>query len=81
MHGSDLSDHLREIHVPSLVIAGLNDLSMPPYLARTVAAGLSEVELEEWEERGHFPFFEDPTRFNRRIEMFIRRCLTQANSA
>ena len=77
---SDLSDCLRDIHTPSLVIAGLNDLFTPPYLARAVAEGLSEVELEIWEETGHFPFFEDPSRFNRRLEMFIRRCLTQANS-
>jgi pimeloyl-ACP methyl ester carboxylesterase len=76
---SDLSDWLGDIHVPSLVIAGLNDLFTPPYLARAVAEGLSEVELEIWEETGHFPFFEDPLRFNRRLEMFIRRCLTQGN--
>jgi 3-oxoadipate enol-lactonase len=77
---SDLSDCLGDIRAPSLVIAGLNDLFTPPYLARAVAEGLSEVELEVWEERGHFPFFEDPSRFNRRLEMFIRRCLTPTNS-
>jgi 3-oxoadipate enol-lactonase len=77
---SDLSDCLRAIHAPSLVIAGLNDLFTPPYLARVVADGLSEVELEIWEEAGHFPFFEDPSRFNRRLEVFIRRCLTQAHA-
>jgi hypothetical protein len=42
---SDLSDRLRAIHASSLVIAGLNDLFMPPYLARAVADGLAEVEL------------------------------------
>jgi 3-oxoadipate enol-lactonase len=77
---ADLSDRLRAIHAPSLVIAGLNDLFTPPYLARAVADGLSEVELEIWEEAGHFPFFEDPSRFNRRLAMFIRRCLTQAHA-
>jgi non-heme chloroperoxidase len=77
---SDLSDCLRNIRTPSLVIAGLNDLFTPPYLARAVAEELSEVELEVWEERGHFPFFEDPSRFNRRLEKFIRRCLSQANA-
>jgi 3-oxoadipate enol-lactonase len=76
----DLAERLRDIRVPSLVIAGLNDLFTPPYLALTVAEALVEVELEIWEEVGHFPFFEDPSRFNRRLEMFIRRCLTQANS-
>ena len=77
---SDLSGCLWDIHAPSLVIAGLHDLFTPPYLARAVADGLSGVELEIWEEAGHFPFLEDPSRFNRRLEMFIRRCLTQARS-
>jgi 3-oxoadipate enol-lactonase len=77
---SDLSDCLRAIHAPSLVIAGLNDLCTPPYLARVVAEGLSEVELEIWEEAGHFPFFEEPSRFNRRLEVFIRRCLTHTHA-
>jgi pimeloyl-ACP methyl ester carboxylesterase len=77
---SDLKDRLRDIRPPSLVITGLNDLFTPPYLARAVADGLSEVELEVWEETGHFPFFEEPSRFNRRLEMFIRRCLAQSNS-
>jgi pimeloyl-ACP methyl ester carboxylesterase len=77
---SDLTGSLKDIRVPSLVISGLNDLFTPPYLARAVAEELSEVELEVWDETGHFPFFEDPLRFNRRLEMFIRRCLTQPTS-
>jgi pimeloyl-ACP methyl ester carboxylesterase len=76
---SDVTGGLREIRVPSLVISGMNDLFTPPYLAREVAEGLSEVELEIWEETGHFPFIEDPARFNRRIEAFIRRCLTEVD--
>jgi pimeloyl-ACP methyl ester carboxylesterase len=77
---SNLMEYLRDIHVPSLVIAGLNDLFTPPYLARAVAEHLPKVELEIWEDTGHFPFFEDPLRFNRRLEMFIRRCLTQGKA-
>jgi 3-oxoadipate enol-lactonase len=77
---SDVTESLREIRVPSLVIGGMNDLFTPPYLAREVAQGLSEVELEIWEETGHFPFIEDPSRFNRRLDTFIRRCLTQVDS-
>ena len=76
---SDISDRLWAIQAPSLVIAGLSDLLTPPYLARAVADGLSEVELEIWEGAGHFPFLEDPSRFNRRLELFVRRCLTQAH--
>jgi len=77
---SDLTHRLGKIQARSLVIAGLKDLLTPPYLARSVAEGLAEVELEIWEETGHFPVLEDPVRFNRRLETFIRRCLTQARS-
>jgi 3-oxoadipate enol-lactonase len=62
-----------EIRAPSLVIAGMLDLLTPPYLAREVAAGLVDVELEIWNASGHFPFLEDALRFNRRLELYIRR--------
>ncbi len=73
----DLRNHLSEVKAPSLVIAGMNDLFMPPYLVRALADRLLDVELEFWEETGHFPFLEDPVRFNRRLEAFITRCLKQ----
>jgi pimeloyl-ACP methyl ester carboxylesterase len=76
----DLRDELGQITAPSLVIAGFKDLFTPPYLARAVAEGLTEVELEIWEETSHFPFLEDPDRFNRRLEVFIQRCLARAGS-
>ena len=72
---SDLRAELRQISVPSLIITGLGDLFTPPYLAREVAERLTEVELEIWEEAGHFPFLEDPERFNCRLEQFIKWCL------
>jgi 3-oxoadipate enol-lactonase len=77
----DLRAELGQIKAPSLVIAGLSDLFTPPYLARGVAEGLSEVELEIWEETGHFPFLEDSERFNRRLELFIQRCLGSSGPA
>jgi pimeloyl-ACP methyl ester carboxylesterase len=77
----DLRVEIRQIKAPSLIIAGLNDLFAPPYLARGVAEGLAEVELEIWEETGHFPFLEDPERFNRRLDLFIQRCVVSAGSA
>ncbi|MGH8068877.1 MAG: alpha/beta fold hydrolase [Candidatus Entotheonellia bacterium] len=76
----DLRVEIGQIKAPTLIIAGLNDLFAPPYLARGVAEGLAEVELEIWEETGHFPFLEDPERFNRRLELFIQRCLASTGS-
>jgi 3-oxoadipate enol-lactonase len=71
----DLRAEVTQIKAPSLIIAGLKDLFAPPYLAREVAEGLAEVELEIWEETGHFPFLEDHERFNRRLDLFIQHCL------
>ena len=76
----DLRAEIGQIKVPALIISGLSDLFAPPYLARGVAEGLAEVELEIWEETGHFPFVEDPERFNRRLELFIQRCLASAGA-
>jgi pimeloyl-ACP methyl ester carboxylesterase len=76
----DRRAELGQIKVPSLIIAGLSDLLTPPYLAREVAKGLAAVELEIWEETGHFPFLEDPERFNRRLELFIQRRLAASGS-
>jgi 3-oxoadipate enol-lactonase len=77
---SDLRAEVGQIKAPCLIIAGLNDLFAPPYLARGVAEGLAEVELEIWKETGHFPFLEDHERFNRRLDLFIQRCLLATES-
>jgi len=74
---ADAADEAGEIGSPSLVIAGLNDLLTPPYLAQEVAKGLAAVELEVWHATGHFPLLEDPVRFNRRLKMFVRRHVTR----
>jgi pimeloyl-ACP methyl ester carboxylesterase len=74
---ASLGDELGAITAPTLVIAGMNDLFTPPYLAREVAQELLVVELEVWTETAHFPFLEDPARFNRRLEAFIQRCFSQ----
>jgi 3-oxoadipate enol-lactonase len=78
---ADLRGAVRAIRAPSLIIAGRSDLLTPPYLTRAVARELADVEIEVWEETGHFPFLEHPRRFNQRVEEFIRRCLAQAGSA
>jgi 3-oxoadipate enol-lactonase len=77
----DLSGAVRAVSAPSLIIAGQSDLFTPPYLVRAVARELADVEIEVWEETGHFPFLENPGRFNQRLEAFIQRCLPQAGSA
>jgi pimeloyl-ACP methyl ester carboxylesterase len=70
---SGVDGDLSQIHIPSLVITGINDLLTPPYLARELAAQLVDVELEIWNASGHFPFLEDAARFNQRLETYVRR--------
>ncbi len=71
----DVRNQLGRIRAPSLVVAGMDDLFTPPYLARAVAEELPAKELEIWDGHSHFPFLEDPERFNRRIDAFIRSCI------
>ena len=78
---SGVDGDLGDIRAPSLVIAGMNDLFTPPYLAREVAAELFDVELEIWNASGHFPFLQDAPRFTRRLRMYMRRHGERATSA
>jgi pimeloyl-ACP methyl ester carboxylesterase len=48
----NLHAEIARIKAPSLIIGGLKDLLAPPYMARGVAEGLSEVELAIWEDAG-----------------------------
>jgi 3-oxoadipate enol-lactonase len=75
---SDVTNIIGEVRAPSLIIAGLHDVFTPPHLAREVTAGLVDVAMEIWEEAGHFPFLEDPPRFNRRLDRFVRHALAQS---
>ncbi len=67
----DVRNQLGQIQAPSLIVAGMDDLFTPPYLARSVAEELPIKELEIWEGNAHFPFLENHARFNRRLEAFI----------
>lgn len=69
----NIEERLADVTTPSLIIAGSHDLFTPPYIARAVAKRLREVEVEFWEETGHFPCLEAPERFNLRLEAFIHR--------
>lgn len=71
----DVRNQLGTIRAPSLVVAGMDDLFTPPYLARSVVEELPIKELEIWEGHAHFPFLEDSARFNRRLDAFILSCI------
>jgi proline iminopeptidase len=63
LEGFDLRPRLREIQVPSLVIAGGHDRGVTPERAREAADALPQGRLVVMESSGHYPFVEEPEPF------------------
>lgn len=61
----------RKIRVPSLVIGFADDLMIPPYLAREVAAAIPGARYEEIEGCGHFGYLERPAEVNKLLVEFF----------
>jgi pimeloyl-ACP methyl ester carboxylesterase len=66
-------DRLRAIDVPTLVIAGGEDVMTRPSHGREVAALIPGAELHVMEGEAHQPFQEVPERFNEIVTEFWRR--------
>lgn len=69
----DLEPRLGEIAMPTLVIHGRHDVSMPVSQGEILAAGIPDSELVIIEESGHFPFWERPREFGDALTGFIER--------
>ena len=67
----DLREHLSEISLPTLVIAGGYDWVCPPAAGRTLAAGIRGAELVLLDNAGHFSFSEEPEPFHRAVAAFL----------
>jgi pimeloyl-ACP methyl ester carboxylesterase len=70
--GHDTADRLREIAVPTLVLAGEQDIILPPRHSRSVAAGIPGARFEVLPGEAHQPFQESPDQFNARVDSFWR---------
>lgn len=68
--GHDALDRLGGIAVPTLVLAGEDDIATPPALGRVVAERIPGAVLEVMEGEAHQPFQEVPDRFNDRVAAF-----------
>lgn len=64
---ADLTDDLPRIAVPTLVLAGENDVSTPPGLVRTLADGIADARFELMRGAGHVPSIEQPKRLGQLI--------------
>ena len=66
-------DRLGEINVPTLILSGREDWITPPAQGgERLHAGLPNSELVIFEESGHFPFIEEPERFNAVVKDWVR---------
>jgi len=68
----DALDRLGGIAVPTLVLAGGDDIATPPALGRLVAERIPGAVFEVMEGEAHQPFQEAPDRFNERVAAFWR---------
>ena len=57
--------------IPALVLIGAKDYAVGVAPQRMLAAGLSNVEVIEYERAGHFMYLEEPDRFARDVIRFV----------
>jgi 3-oxoadipate enol-lactonase len=64
---------LKDFRVPTLLIAGGEDVVFPPFLPSAIAKALPCAEAHLMPHAGHSPYFEDAATFNRLVEAFLAR--------
>ena len=69
--GYDILDRLEEIDEPTLLVWGRDDLVVPAADAPGYQERIRDSELVIFDECGHVPMAERPTRFNRLVGRFI----------
>jgi 3-oxoadipate enol-lactonase len=67
----DVTDRLREIHCPALVIVGEDDLGTPVDMARDIHVALPGAELAILRSASHLSNVEQPEEFNRVLLGFL----------
>jgi 3-oxoadipate enol-lactonase len=67
----DLSPVLKSITCKTLVMAGSEDATTPPALARELAAKIAGARFRQLDGCGHCPQIEDPALFVRTVEDFL----------
>ena len=64
-------EDLRAFYVPTLLIAGGQDVVFPSFLASAIAAKLPCGSAQLIADSGHSPYFEQAATFNRPVEAFL----------
>ncbi len=71
--GSDLTDKLSAIHVPTLVVWGDQDWLVPLHVGLRLYDSLDNAELVVLDDAGHNPMWDQSTRFNQIVEDFLQQ--------
>jgi len=71
INDSDTRDSLSQIKVPTLVIAGEEDVVTPPSESEILVKGISQSSLALIPGAGHFALLENPVVFNRALSRFL----------
>lgn len=66
-----LLNRLREIHIPTLIIAGEEDLSRPPHESREMGSLISESQVKVIPQAGHLSALEQPEVVNNLLGDFF----------
>ncbi len=70
----DNRDLLKDIDLPTLVVAGKDDERVtPPEVVRKIADGIKGARYVELENSAHLPPFENPADFNRELLSFLEK--------
>jgi pimeloyl-ACP methyl ester carboxylesterase len=64
-------DDLRDFEVPTLLMAGSEDVVFPAFVAAAIAERLPRGEIRTIEEAGHSLYFEQADTFNHLVEAFL----------
>ena len=67
----NMAGTLHEIHIPTLLIWGLNDTITPPFVAHEFNRLIPETKLHFIDKCGHAPMMEHPHLFNKYLEEFL----------
>ena len=76
----NMRDDLHRIHVPTLLIWGLNDNITPPHVAHEFDKLIPDTELKFIDKCGHAPMMEHPEIFNQYLEDFLNKHITVTSS-
>lgn len=70
---TDLSPRLTEIHVPTLIIVGAHDVTVPVREARLAAQQIPQAHLAVVPRASHMPMDQQPELFDRLIASYLHR--------